>query len=177
MGICPTCQGVDFDNLPPLPAHYEGYHSAWKKDSGLIGFLSLRLSEAIKAGKDVDAGEFSQQLGVAHHQSIDELRAAAEYCPICRLIERGVSQDLAARAEAAKDEVFVYYQKKRDKKGPDHRLWLTRRRDDCDGFMVVSSETNDLREVWLLAAIGFCVEGKVLSSTAHDLADAQGSRR
>lgn len=159
MPLCSLCQSVDFNNLPWLPAHYEGYHSEWNNDTGLIAFLSLRLKEARKAGEDEDAGEFSQPLGLAHHQSIDELQAAAERCTICRLIERAVSKHLAARAQLQKDEVYTYYQKKRDKKGPDFRCFLTKRQDNSDGFLVVSPEVNDLGEVWILAAVGFCVEG------------------
>ncbi|KAF2687377.1 HET-domain-containing protein [Lentithecium fluviatile CBS 122367] len=158
MGLCSLCQSVDFNSLLPLPAHYEGYHEAWKNGSGLIGFISPRLGEARKTGRDLNAGEFSQPLGVAHHQSMTELTAAAQNCSICRLIEHEVSGYLAARTEAEKDDVYAYYETKRDFKGPNYRLWLTRRRDDCDGFLVVSPDAFGLGQVWLLAGIGFCVE-------------------
>jgi hypothetical protein len=159
MGLCSLCQSVDFNNLPPLPAHYETYHTPWKKGSGLLAFISPRLGETHKAGKDTDEGDFSQPLGAAHHQSIEELTAAAQDCPPCRLIEREVSGHLATLAEAEKDDVYSYYQKKRNNTGPNYRLWLTRRRDDCEGFLVVSPGIGRRAEVWLLAGIGFCVEG------------------
>jgi hypothetical protein len=158
MALCSVCQSIDFSNLPALPAHYESYHFAWKNDAGMVGFLSPRMGEARKAGQPVDEGEFIQPLGVAFHQSVVELTTAAQNCPICCLVEREVSGFLAARTKAERDEVFAYYQKRRNSEGPDYRLWLTQRRDECEGFLVVSS---DIRggEVWLLAAVGFCVEG------------------
>jgi len=157
MGLCSVCYSIDFSNLPSLPAHYEAYHLAWKNDSGLLAFVSPRLGEARKTGQDIE--ESSQPLGVAHHQSIAELTAAAQNCSICRLVEREVSGHLAARTEAEKDEVFTYYQKKRNRNGPDYRMWLAKRRDDCEGFLVISPDVVTSAEVWILAAVGFCVEG------------------
>jgi hypothetical protein len=167
MGLCFVCQSIDFNNLPSLPAHYETYHResvTGKADSGLLAFFSPRLREEYKAGRDVDEGEFSQPLGVAHHQSITELTAAAQNCSICRLVEREVSGYLAARAEAEKDKVFTYYQKKKNLRGPDYRLWLAKRRDGGEGFLVVSPDVARSTEVPLLAAVGFCVEGNSLVS-------------
>lgn len=157
MGLCALCQGIDFFNLPSLPSHYETTYNIWDGTNELLAFASLQLRTARKAGEDENAGEFSQPLGLPHHQSIDELRAAADQCSICSLIERSVSRCLAALAEAEKDEQYVYYKDKQRQRTPDFRLWLTSRRDDCDGFMVVTS--GDLMEVWLVAAVGFCVKG------------------
>ncbi|KAF2473392.1 HET-domain-containing protein [Lindgomyces ingoldianus] len=151
MGLCTLCQTIDFEHLPSLPSHYEGYTKPW---DGLLSFMSLRLNNARKADESENAGEFSQPLGIPHHQSIDELKNAADDCPICSIIERAVRQTLTAIAEAEQDEVFVYYNKQ--ERLPDFRLWLTRRRDKCDGFMVVSSRNPVY--VCLLAAVGFCVE-------------------
>lgn len=173
MALCSVCQSIDFSNLPSLPAHYESHHFAWTNDAGMVGFLSPRLGEARKAGQAVNEREFSQPLGVAHYQSITELTAAAQNCPICRLIEREISGDLAARTEAEKDEVFTYYQKRRNSEGPEYRLWLAKRQDECEGFLIVSADKSLRGEVWLLAAVGFCVEGTVLLRYAVDLSDIE----
>ncbi|KAF2191138.1 hypothetical protein K469DRAFT_365318 [Zopfia rhizophila CBS 207.26] len=151
MGLCDLCQTVEFDDLPSLPAHYQETTRPW---DSLMVFLSLRLINARRAGESDKVEEFSQPLGRPHHQSIEELKSAAECCSICSLIAQAVSQSLAALEEGKMDARYVYH--KRHERAPDFRLWLAKRRDDCDGFMVVSSSDRYPSDVYLLAAVGFC---------------------
>lgn len=167
MELCSLCQSIDFFDLPPLPSHYQGNVSPWEGTTELLAFLSIRLSQARQAGEDENAGEFSQPLGIPHYQSVDELRTAAVKCPICSLIERSVSKCLALLSDAEKDENYVYYQSRIRRKNPDWRLWLTSRRDGCEGFWAVSS--GDKKEAWLIAAVGFSVEGNLSSPNSIKL--------
>jgi hypothetical protein len=164
MELCSLCESIDFFDLPRLPSHYEGCILPWDETTELLALFSLRLNNARKAGEDENAGDFSQPLGIPHHQSVDELRATAEQCPICSLIEQSVSRSLALLSEAENDEQYVYYKSRIRRRDPDWRLWLTRRRDECEGFWVISS--GDKVEAWLIAAVGFSVEGNLSSSNS-----------
>jgi hypothetical protein len=145
MALCGICKSLDFFSLPSFPVHSDGL-TDWYGSKHLPVFRRRRMIQARRAEEDTDAVEFSLSLGTPHHQSIHELETAAEACVICSLILQRVytCRDLLA------DEI-------RSGPGPDYRLWLTRRNDGCDGFMVMSSGA--LHEAWLIAAVGFCVEG------------------
>ncbi|KAF2262763.1 HET-domain-containing protein [Lojkania enalia] len=158
MNLCSLCRSIDFFNLPPLPGRFEGYIRPWDGTKELVAFYDWRQAKSNRAEENKDAGEFSQPLGFPHHQSIEELKSAAENCSICRIIERSVSRCVALLAEAEKDEVYVYYRKKGRSMHPNFRLWLTKRRDSCSGFMVLSSSAENSKAAWLLAAVGFCVD-------------------
>ncbi|KAF2111648.1 heterokaryon incompatibility protein-domain-containing protein [Lophiotrema nucula] len=159
MGLCSLCQTVDFFSLPSFPTRYEAYMKPWDGTDELVVFVNPRKAQARKAGEDLTAGDFSQALGLSHHQSIQELKSAAEEdCPICSIILRSVDRCLAAFAEAEKDEQYIYYRDLRGSDRPDFRLWLCKRRDGCDGFMVLSKAAGGKEKAYLLAGVGFCVE-------------------
>ncbi|KAF2016195.1 HET-domain-containing protein [Aaosphaeria arxii CBS 175.79] len=161
MGLCSVCETIEFEHVPALPKHLDaGYSSPWK---GLIRLSSnLYFAKARKNGEATEGEEelkkeaITQPLGVPFHKSFDELGVAAEHCSICSLVRRGVADCLAALEEAQKDSIYNYYKRRKQSSDPEGPMWLARRPDGSDGFIVICADGD--YNAWLLAGIAFCVE-------------------
>jgi hypothetical protein len=74
--------------------------------------------------------------GSPHHHSLEVLEASASDCELCDLIYSSVSSFVTSYREAEKDPVFMYYQGKILGLPSDFQLWLTKRLNSRDGFLV-----------------------------------------
>ncbi|KAF2006833.1 HET-domain-containing protein [Amniculicola lignicola CBS 123094] len=160
MHLCSVCEKIDFLDLPSLPAYYArgSYTHPW---GNLVKYLHIRLYNNSRASvQDLKAGEFAQEftheIGLRHHQSLEELRAAATECAICKLIERGVTSCIAQLEEAGRDKTYAYYKEKRRYDDLEYKFSLVKRTGDGHGLMVLSLSKGI--NPWLLAGIGFCVQ-------------------
>ncbi|KAF2396740.1 HET-domain-containing protein, partial [Trichodelitschia bisporula] len=140
MALCSICKNIDFFNLPDFPKWLPSFHRPLD-DHDLVPYMPSGSSEEPRV------------LGVPHHPSLAALRTAAAACPICQLIDRGIVRVEALIEEGNKDSGYVA----RDNDGPPvYQLWMCKR-EDADGFMVLSP-ARDSHNVYLIAAAGYCVE-------------------
>lgn len=92
-------------------------------------------------------------LGLEYHPTLSALKEAAKTCDVCALIEQSVNKVIALLEEAGKDEMYVAY----DKTGPPTwEFFLSKREEGESGLLAWSLSENG--EVYLLGAIGFCVD-------------------
>lgn len=139
MGLCDLCKTIPFDQLPQFPVYYCGYTKPW---NGLVVYHNSQT-------------ESLESLGLAHQPNLEALNTAAADCGLCSLIAEAVSRTIQALSEAQEDKLYTYH--KLGEYPPDFRLFLTKRRDDGDGFLVLSAGSP--RRVYLLTGVGFCVQG------------------
>jgi hypothetical protein len=48
----------------------------------------------------------------------------------------------------------------RKREGPDWKMWLAKGTNEISGFMVVSTDVENKAVVWVLSAVGLCVDGE-----------------
>jgi hypothetical protein len=149
MSLCTVCKSIDLLGVPKLPASYGGY-AAHNKSALLIDVVKRRRLGEAAVGKDVD-----EPLGIPFHQSLDALEEAAKECSICKVVQQDVLDFQTALAEDQGEK-----RKWRKTEGPDGKMWLAKGVNEISGFMVVSDDAGDNNVVWILSAVGLCVDGK-----------------
>jgi hypothetical protein len=103
----------------------------------------------------------AEPLGYPYHLSLDELKTAAKACAICAIVDREVAQFQIQLKDAQQDQTYG-----RPEKGqPDWKMYLARGVNDTGGFIVVSFDTFRPSEIWVVAAVGLCVDCKYHTST------------
>jgi hypothetical protein len=145
MTLCTTCSSIDILNVPKLPTSCNSY-SASNKSPFLIPIFKRRRTSQTLTSQDPD-----EPLGIPFHKSLDELNTAAEECAICTVVQQDVTAFQAAYAEDRNEQRFS--------KGPTWKMWLAKGVNDVSGFMVVSADAEQEYLVWVLSAVGLCVEG------------------
>jgi hypothetical protein len=148
MSLCNTCESIDLLNIPKLSPSCNGYPA--KNISPTLVRIIKRRSKDTITDQDED-----QSLGRSFHQSLEALQEAAAECAICRVVAQDVSRFQAEFAETENDAL-------RRTNGPDWKMWLAKGQNDVSGFMVVSEDGGDDTCVWILSAVGFCVDGMYL---------------
>jgi hypothetical protein len=137
MTLCTTCASID---ILELPTSCNGY-SASNKSPFLVPIF--------KRSPNQDPDE---PLGIPFHQSLDELNTAAEQCAICKVVQQDIAAFQAAYAEDRDERKYS--------KGPAWKMWLAKGVNDVSGFMVVTADAETKYLVWVLSAVGLCVDGK-----------------
>lgn len=151
--LCALCSKLPFVNLPPFPDWLNKYHVPLKADDDLVPYLPDREEGSIT--KDNPHGVAKTgSLGIAHHQTFEALQEAAKSCDVCFLIEQSVQTVRDLLEEANKDPRYVYYNKAGP---PKYEFSITGRHEDEEGLLVWSL-AEDESEVYLMAAIGYCVD-------------------
>jgi hypothetical protein len=153
MSLCNVCRSIDFLRIPKLPTSCNSY-SAHNKSSSLISVFKKHTAKVVV---DQSPGRIDEPLGQPFHQSLEELRATSTDCPICKVIEQDVSHFQAAFVEDQENQVG-----RGGPKGPDYKMWLAKGVNDVSGFMVVSAGINNKTIVWVLSAVGLCVDSKYI---------------
>jgi hypothetical protein len=146
MTLCTTCTSIDILDIPKLPASCNGYSASNKSPFLIPIFKRSRLSQTPTSQNS------DEPLGIPFHESLDELDTAAEHCAICKVIQQDVIAFQAAYAEDRDEQ--------RSSKGSTWKMWLAKGVNDINGFMVVSADAEKTYLVWVLSAVGLCVEGK-----------------
>jgi hypothetical protein len=146
MSLCKTCQSIDFLSIPKLPATCTGY--PMKNKSPALVSVSRKRPKQADADQNIE-----DALGLPFHQSLDALDQAATTCAICKVVKQDVTQLQKELIELEPDD-------RKYEKNPDWKMYLAKGVNDVSGFMVVSvaSETPSL--VWILSAVGLCVDSK-----------------
>jgi hypothetical protein len=147
MSLCTTCQSIDLLNTPKLPPTCNGYPAK---------NISPNLVRIIRRSRDSANSRIeNESLGQPFHQSLKALQEAAIECAICKVVAQDVSSFQVEFAAMENDEV-------RGTAGPDWNLWVAKGENDVSGFMVVSEDGGTGTYVWILSAVGFCVDGMYL---------------
>jgi hypothetical protein len=160
MSLCNLCQSFDILDLPNLSPNYTVYPVTSKAYPSLVSNIHKLRIGGWKKDRD-DSKHDSEPLGLPYHQSIEALEAAcANNCAICTVVQRDVAQFKTEFLEAKKD-ASAY----RDRSGgPDWRMFAVRGVGETGGFMIVSADTKAPFEIWVVAAVGFCVDCKLCTS-------------
>ncbi|RDW56534.1 hypothetical protein BP6252_14124 [Coleophoma cylindrospora] len=144
MTLCSVCKTIPFADLPDFPTWLPTFHLPLM-ERDLVPYLPMDDKEWKQEGKT---------LGLPHHKTIEMLRTAAESCGICQLINVGVSRVLELLGVANESEWYRYG----DKSGPPTmELFVCKREAGGDGFVVLSPAVKNY-EVFLMGAIGYCVD-------------------
>jgi hypothetical protein len=101
-----------------------------------------------------------ETFGFPHLQSFKALAISAASCDLCSLMSESVT-DLVTTQESTETHPKLKFKLSENVRG-DFQLWLTRRVDGGDGFLVFARVGNK-NMTFLVAAIGLCVnDGKCL---------------
>jgi hypothetical protein len=144
MPLCELCKSISWESLPVLPSSYWCGAPSWKY---------------IHAFYRND--EPNDPVGRLYHSSIENIRDSAEQCDLCNLILSAVDKVITELDGATEEKILRYNSR------PDRLIFelsLTTRRDGGDGFWVFS-KSEDSRTIYLVAAIGFCVQ----DGTVHQI--------
>ena len=145
MPLCELCGKINFANLPSFPEWLPSYHIPSGVEKELVPFVNFGCE---MPPEGVDA------LGIPHHQSLEDLLAAARTCELCNLISKGLNRVMEARKRHMAIEKRRYFDKCGD---PTGKLWICARREEQQGF-VVMSPAESLPDIFMVSGIGFCVE-------------------
>jgi hypothetical protein len=149
MSLCNICQSLDLLDIPKLPATCTGY--AMKNKSPALVTVSRRRP------KHTDVEQSSgEPLGLPFHQSLDALDEVVATCAICKVVKQDVIQLQKEMTELEPDDRRLYGT------SPDWKMYLAKGVNDVSGFMVVSEDSERQSLVWILSAIGLCVDSEYL---------------
>ncbi|KAL3421849.1 HET domain-containing protein [Phlyctema vagabunda] len=148
MAICSFCQSVPFQNLPELP-------TPWRDGLGLSGIDNLEQFHQII--RDTSQSKGSQPLGFLHQPSLEALAVSSASCELCALIYESARLFIAAFDIAKDDPEFSYFYRKNSDIPVNLPLWLTRRLDGGDGFLVFTYSQSG-NNIFLIGAVGLCVD-------------------
>ena len=143
MALCQLCSSIPFSELPDFPPSFDNTQSKW---------------DYIHAFIENTANRHGGPPGWPHHPTLEALSVSATSCELCRLILDQVDLFIAEFRAAEQDEFF---RRTFNKGYPTFKLWFTKRRGGADGFWVISTgreRGRDRESIFLLAAVGFCVE-------------------
>ncbi|CAI9627807.1 unnamed protein product [Alternaria burnsii] len=179
MSLCNLCQSFDILDLPNLSLNYTVYPVTSKAYPSLVSNIHKLRIGGWKKDRE-DPKHDSEPLGLPYHQSIEALEAACtNNCAICTVVQRDVAQFKTEFLEAKKD-TSAYRERSG---GPDWRMFAVRGVGETGGFMIVSADTKAPFEIWVVAAVGVCVDykdpltsiirgRKILSDSQHTLQHA-----
>jgi hypothetical protein len=155
MPLCNLCQSSDLVNIPQLLTLSSSYPVPNKFFPSLIRIGKTR---AQQANVSQPQEEDDAPLGYPFHQSVEALKTAVEAtdCSICKVVEIDVLQFQAEWIEAQRDEACG----SRTLKGPDWKMCVAKGANDISGFMVVCEDVANANCVWVLSAVGLCVDGE-----------------
>lgn len=143
MPLCSICLDINFSTI--LWPDVKGYP---EPTGGWPPNFELYYYDA-RDWRDTD---FEKAL-VPHHESLENLKASAWSCELCRLIERCVSETLAT-TKTSNDLGFRHIPESH------YTFWLSGR-NEADGFQIIGCH-NELRHQYrIMGGAGVCVrEGK-----------------
>lgn len=150
MSLCTTCSSIDLLNIPKIPPSFDRY--AAQNISPVLAQITRRNNKQT----DTSEAEVDQNPGVPYHHSLDDLAAAASDCAICKVVQQDVEQFQAEYPKAQEEEHL-----RARTKGPGWRMWLAQSQNNCSsGFMVVSLDAESENVLWIVSAVGLCVDGE-----------------
>lgn len=144
MPLCRLCLSLDILNVPTLPADYSSFSVPSRTHPTQIDIYNSRLATLYR--KDSTALPDLAPLGLPFHQSVAELATSATSCEICSVIHHNVTEFVTEMKDAGSD------------KGPDWRMWIARGAKDTGGFLVISRDSKKWHRIWVVAAVGLCVD-------------------
>lgn len=144
MVLCKVCLSVPLDGLPDFSPSYFTHMNGWK----YINDFQLAYGAPKPRGL----------LGFPHQLDLQGLRASATECALCHLILAQIDLVVDEFRVAQQDHFF---QRNHTAGYPTFDLFLTRRRDATDGFLVLSHSTVR-KVVYLLGAIGLAVHDGII---------------
>lgn len=137
--LCSLCLSIPWDSLPQLPLCWKGTNVGGRS----IYYSDLSASSAPNV-----------PLGFPYHSSLKALAASADNCGLCDIISNSVDQFVASCRTAENELDFTYYANGR--LPADFNLWLTKRVNSGDGFLVLVRAPLE-GVIYLVGAVGFCV--------------------
>ena len=143
MTLCEVCRIIPFGALPEFPKWLPTFHLPLM-ERDLVPYVP----------KDAEWKEIGMKPGLPHHKSLKELKMAAKLCEICQLINIGVSRVQELLDVANENE---YYKFANQSGPPTYELFVCKRGAGGDGFVVLSPAEKNY-EVFLVGAIGYCVD-------------------
>lgn len=154
MSLCSLCQSIDIFNIPKLKLYDDGYGVYAPRDSALVSIINrpMFVPEAQRISQPIE------HPGPSFHPFLDDLEAAAKQCAICIVVQRQVAQFKAQLETERKNGNTIYVG--RGVEGPDWKMSLAKGGNETGGFMVLSCDAGRPSQLWVLAAVGFCVDGK-----------------
>jgi hypothetical protein len=155
MPLCSLCQTtLDVLSIPKLAPDWNRWPVTSKKYTSLVYILNSRLIGIYREEKQT-TGRNVDPVGLPFHTSLNELHVAAKDCAICSIVERDVAR-FQAEFEAQQNDVSV----RPELGGPSWKLWIARGKSDTGGFMVVSADKERDFRIWVVSAVGLCVDCK-----------------
>jgi hypothetical protein len=147
MSLCSLCRSIPFEALTCLPECYQRKPNTFKKNSpASLYFFVLKIPSPPL-----------EPLGFPHHNSLEILAASAETCGLCDFLHSSLNAFLTAFSKAENEPSFSHYTQRRLGISSDFQLFLTRRSNGGDGFLVLLLAPPEER-LYVLGAVGLCVE-------------------
>ncbi|KAH8627379.1 HET-domain-containing protein [Alternaria alternata] len=163
MSLCNLCQSFDILDFPKLSPDYTVYPVTSKAYPSLVSNIHKLRSSRWKTDRG-DLPHNSEPLGLPYHQSVEALEAAvANNCAVCTVVQRDVAQFKTEFAEA-KEDTSVYMERSG---GPSWKMFAVRAMSETGGFMIVSADTKAPFQIWIVAAVGLCVDCKLCLKLRH----------
>jgi hypothetical protein len=154
MPLCSRCQSLDVLNIPKLSDDWNRWPVTSKKYTSLVSILNQRLLDIYRDEKQT-TGQNTDPVGIPFHASLDELKLAAKDCAICVIVEKDVAK-FNQEFEAQQNDTST----RPELGGPNGIMYLARGVNDTGGFMVVSADKERDFRIWVVSAIGICVDCK-----------------
>jgi hypothetical protein len=152
MPLCNLCRSFDVFNVPKLSPDYSLHLVTSREYPSLVLIINQPLYDLWNNKQE--APQNQKPVGMSFHQSIGELEGAADDCAICTTVRRDVAQ-FQSEFSKAKEEPGS----RGDRSGgPDWKMCVVRGVNDTGGFMVVSVDTTKWCQIWVVAAVGLCVD-------------------
>ena len=147
MSLCSLCQSIPFEALGSLPeCTAPSPNHADPEDPASV--FSFRM---------VGHHPPNEALGFSHHNSRDILAASAETCGLCDYLHSSLNAFFPAYWKAQDDPDFRRTTSERFSLSSEFQLFLTRRPNGGDGFLIVAcAEPKEF--LYVLGAMNFCVE-------------------
>jgi hypothetical protein len=147
MSLCSLCQTIPFEGLGSLPECTWGEpNQADPEDPASV--FSFRM-----AGHHPP----NEPLGFLHHNSREILAASAETCGLCDYLHSSLNAFFTGYWKALNDPDFRRTTNERFSLSSEFQLFLTRRSNGGDGFLImVRAEPKEF--IYMLGAVSLCVE-------------------
>jgi hypothetical protein len=161
MTLCCVCQSIPFHDLPEPPAQ-------WRGSLALSGIESLQEFLNESRHQSEASTRHEDDLGFPHQSTVVALYASAIDCGLCRLLKQSVesfvklvqggrnARPLTAEEPSSRDMFGTW------DPDQDFSLWLTKRLDGGKGFLAFTPSASPQTSIYLVGAIGFCVDDGML---------------
>ncbi|KAK8188078.1 uncharacterized protein BKA78DRAFT_174735 [Phyllosticta capitalensis] len=131
MALCTLCATIPFDHLPPFPRP-----PYWHRVAGHDDMPELLYGTMLD---DINTDLPQDPLGFPYHKDFSSLAESAATCPLCSIVQVGILRWKELHDHAVQTKPIFAENHMEQSPVPDHEmLWLTRRRFDSAGFVVLA---------------------------------------